>query len=122
MSSRTEPASLAMAFSGFYDLQRPGYLAYAAARLSSGEAEVAVACAFGLVAADWPTAMTRASPAAYAWSLHTAYLATRTGSCPSREEDAVLLYESLGFSVAEIATLTGADSAAVSAMLSAAFR
>lgn len=113
---------LSAAFRAFYEQHRTGYFAYAAARLSDEEARVAVAHTFALIAADWPTAVTRPNPAAYAWSLHTHYVTARTGTSTSREQDTALMYDCLHLTIDRIATLTGTEPATVTARLATARR
>ncbi|MFG3370358.1 hypothetical protein ACGF0K_36080 [Streptomyces sp. NPDC048156] len=118
----TPTIMLSAAFRAFCDLHRAGYFAYAAARLSRDEAKVAVAHTFALIAGDWPTAVNRPNPAAYAWHLHTRYVTSCTGKTTSREQDAALMHDRLNLTVDRIATLTGTEPAAVTAMLAAAHR
>ncbi|MEU1129554.1 hypothetical protein ABZ383_06755 [Streptomyces sp. NPDC005900] len=122
MRRPVKPAMLSTAFRAFYEQHRPGYFAYAAARLPDGEAHVAVAHTFALIAADWPTAVTRPSPAAYAWNLHTHYVTSRTGTSTSREQDTALMHDHLHLTIDRIATLTGTEPATVAARLATARR
>jgi hypothetical protein len=111
---------LSTAFRAFYDLHKPGYLAYAAARLPRDEAVLAVAHTFGLIAADWSSAVARRNPAAYAWQLHTRYVSAVTGAPCTRADEARLLHDGLHLTVNRIATLTGNDPAAVTVLLASA--
>ncbi|MFF3750582.1 hypothetical protein ACFYYH_09000 [Streptomyces sp. NPDC002018] len=112
-------ATLSTAFSAFCDLHRPGYLAYAEARLPTAEAEIAVTHVLGLIATEWAATMRRPSPAAYAWERLTAFVAMRAGEHPSRTEDAGFMYDNLDFTIDKIATLTGTDPGKVTAMIAA---
>ncbi|WP_338704000.1 hypothetical protein V2W30_39555 (plasmid) [Streptomyces sp. Q6] len=124
---RRDPARPAVkmlsdAFLAFYELQQPGYLAYAAAHLPADEARIAVAHTFALIAADWPRAVTEPNPAAYAWDLHTHFVTVRTGTSSNPQQDTLLLHERLHLTVARIADLTGSEPAVVTATLAAAHR
>lgn len=125
---RRDPARPAVkmlsdAFQAFCELHRPGYLAYAEARLPAEEAQLAVAHIFALIAADWPRAVTKPNPAAYAWDLHTRFVTARTGGTRrDPRQDTLLLYERLHLTVERIAALTGSEPAAVTATLAAAQR
>ncbi|SCF67635.1 hypothetical protein [Streptomyces sp. Ncost-T10-10d] len=113
---------LSAAFRAFYDLRHASYLAYTAARLPADEVPVAVSHTFGLVAANWTTAVARPSPAAYAWNLHTSYVVGRTGTRTNQKGDVALMHDDLHLPVDRIATLTGKETATVTALLSAAHR
>ncbi|WPO76224.1 hypothetical protein [Streptomyces sp. KN37] len=84
------------------------------------EARVAVAHTFALIAADWPAAVARPNPAAYAWNLHTHYVTARTST--SQEQDTAPMYDRLHLTIDRIATLTGTEPAAVTARLATARR
>ncbi|MEU7647294.1 hypothetical protein [Streptomyces huasconensis] len=122
MRRPAKPHMLSAAFRAFYEQHRAGYFAYAAARLPDEEARIAVAHTFALIAANWPTAVTRPNPAAYAWNLHTHYVTARTGTSTSHEQDTALMYERLHLTIDRIATLTGTEPAAVTARLATARR
>lgn len=116
------PTILTNAFYAFYDLHRPAYHAYAAAHLPLEEAQVAVSHLFNLVADNWTTVVCERYPAAWAWERHTRTVAHRSGRTLSAIEDASLLHDQLLLSIDQIATLTGAESATVTALLAAAHR
>jgi hypothetical protein len=111
---------LTTAFHAFYDLHRPAYHAYAAARLPREEAELSVIHLFGLIAANWTWLMTRQRPSAWAWEKHTRAIAHRTGRTPTAAEDTALLHDQLRLSIDRIATITGTDPARVTTLLAAA--
>ncbi|MFJ1847058.1 hypothetical protein [Streptomyces sp. NPDC088146] len=106
----------------FYDLHRPAYHAYAAARLTPEEALVAVAHLFDLVASNWTTVVARPRPSAWAWERHTRAVARRSGRTATAAEDASLLHDDLLLSIGQIATVTGAEPATVTTLLAAAHR
>ncbi|WP_221354617.1 hypothetical protein [Streptomyces beigongshangae] len=117
------PASslLTHAFYAFYDLHRPAYHAYAAARLPPEEAQLSVTQLFDLIAGNWTWIMTQ-HPSAWAWKEHTRAVAYRAGRLPTPAEDAALLHDDLCLSLDRIATITGTDPAQVTALLAAARR
>ncbi|MET9535896.1 hypothetical protein ABZY02_36045, partial [Streptomyces sp. NPDC006649] len=106
----------------FYDVHRPAYHAYAAAHLSPEEAQLAVSHLFNLVADNWTTVVCERHPAAWAWGKHTRTVAHRSGRVLIAVEDAFLLHDQLLLSIDQIATMTGTELAAVSALLAAAHR
>lgn len=116
------PSLLTIAFYAFYDLHRPAYHAYAAARLPQEEALLSVTQLFDLIASNWTRIMTEQHPAAWAWNEHTRAVACRAGRVPSPAEDAALLYDDLRLSIDRIATITGTDPARVTVLLAAARR
>ncbi|MER5747099.1 hypothetical protein ABT097_27995 [Streptomyces sp. NPDC002225] len=109
-------------FYAFYDLHRPAYLAYATARLSQEEARIAVACLFELVGGHWTAIVSRQRPSAWAWEQHTRTVDTRNGHALTPAENTALLHHELLLSVDQIATMTGAEPASVTALLAAADR
>lgn len=113
---------LATSYYAFYDLHRPTYHAYASAHLSPEEAQIAVVTAFALVAEDWTSIVTEQHPARWAWTQHTRTVARRSGHTPTRVQDACLLHDHLHLTVNQIATTTGQDPAAVTALLAAGDR
>ncbi|MGW1171361.1 hypothetical protein [Streptomyces sp. NPDC001153] len=113
---------LTTAFYAFYDLHRPAYQAYATARLPQEEAQLSVTQLFDLVASNWTWLMTEQCPSAWAWEEHTRAVARRAGRTPSPAEDTVLLHDDLCLSIDRIATITGTDTARVTALLAAARR
>ncbi|MFJ4007758.1 hypothetical protein ACIPWL_30500 [Streptomyces sp. NPDC090023] len=121
---KPEPAAavLTNAFYAFYDLHRPAYHAYAAARLPEEEARLSVTQLFDLVASNWTHIMTKPCPSAWAWDKHTQAVARRTGRSPSPVEDTALLHDHLRWSIGRIATVTGAEPATVTMLLAAAHR
>lgn len=116
------PAVLATAFYAFYDLHRPAYRAYAASRLTSEEAQIAVSHLFGLVASNWTTVVSQRHPSAWAWEQHTRAVARRSGRTLTAIENAALLHDELLLSIDQIATVTGTEPATVSTLLAAARR
>lgn len=116
------PTVLTNAFYAFYDLHRPAYRAYAAARLAPEEAQIAVSHLFELVASNWTTVVAERHPSAWAWRLHTRTVARRSGHTLTAVEDTCLLYDELQLSIEQIATVTGAEQATVSTLLAAARR
>ncbi|MFD9807672.1 hypothetical protein ACFWZZ_10555 [[Kitasatospora] papulosa] len=120
---RPAPAAvLTNSFYAFYDLHRPAYRDYAAARLAPEEAKIAVSHLFDLVASHWSTIVREPDPAAWAWKRHTQTVARRSGHTLTPVEETLLLHEELRLSIDKIATVTGADPAAVSTRLAAARR
>ncbi|MET9347750.1 hypothetical protein [Streptomyces termitum] len=118
MRKATAPtALLTTAFYAFYDLHRPAYHAYAAARLPPEEASVAVTHLFNLVAGNWTTIVTDPSPSAWAWTRYVRAVARRTGHTTTPAEDADLLHHTLHLSIDKIATITGTEPATVTALL-----
>ncbi|MGW3521701.1 hypothetical protein [Streptomyces hydrogenans] len=113
----TPTALLTTAFYAFYDLHRPAYHAYAAARLTPEEASVAVTHLFNLVAGNWTTVVTDPSPSAWAWTRYVRAVARRTGHITTPAEDADLLHHTLHLSIDKIATITGTEPATVTALL-----
>ncbi|MGW7521825.1 hypothetical protein ACWGJ2_40295 [Streptomyces sp. NPDC054796] len=113
---------LTTAFYAFYDLHRPAYHAYAAARLPPEEAQIAVSQLFDLLASNWTMIVTKPRPAAWAWEQHTRAIARRTGSTPAPTEDAAWLHDVLHLSIERIGVITGAEPAAVTALVAAARR
>jgi len=122
MTTTVSPAVLTTAFYAFCDTHRPVYLAYAAARLEPEDAHLAVACLFDLIASNWSEIVKTPHPAAWAWRQHTHTVARRSGRPTTAADDAALLHERLGLSVDQIATVTGTEPAAVTALLAAARR
>ncbi|AGS73854.1 hypothetical protein [Streptomyces collinus] len=120
----TPPAAavLTTAFYAFYDLHHPAYHAYAAARLSREEARLSVTQLFDLIASNWTWIMTERCPSAWAWEEHTRAVARRAGHTSTPAEDTALLHDYLCLSIDRIATVTGTDSARVTALLAAARR
>ncbi|MFF3166811.1 hypothetical protein [Streptomyces sp. NPDC003273] len=120
----TPPAAavLTTAFYAFYDLHHPAYHAYAAARLSREEARLSVTQLFDLIASNWTWVMTERCPSAWAWAEHTQAVARRAGHTSTPAEDAALLHDHLCLSIDRIATITGTESARVTALLAAARR
>ncbi len=120
---RTPSAQLlTTTFYAFYDLHRPAYHAYAAARLPEEEAQISVTQLFDLVAGNWTTIVTTPRPSAWAWAKHTTTVARRSGRTPTPAEDAALLHDELRLSIDRIATITGTEPATVTALLAAARR
>ncbi|MGW2103632.1 hypothetical protein ACWCPX_39370 [Streptomyces olivaceoviridis] len=115
-------AVLTTAFYAFYDLHRPAYHAYAAARLPREEAQLSVTQLFDLIASNWTWIMTKQCPSAWAWEKHTRAVAHRAGRTPTPAEDTALLHDDLRLSIDRIATITGTDPARVTALLAAARR
>ncbi|AIS02508.1 hypothetical protein [Streptomyces glaucescens] len=113
---------LTTAFYAFYDLHRPAYHAYAAARLPREEAQLSVTQLFDLIASNWTWLMTEQRPSAWAWEKHTRAVARRTGRTPTPAEDTALLHDHLRLSIDRIATITGTDPAQVTTLLAAAHR
>ncbi|MGW0608680.1 hypothetical protein [Streptomyces sp. NPDC002640] len=123
MKHRAPAALLTISFYAFYDLHHPVYHAYAAARLPPEEARISVCHLFSLVARDWATIVTAPRPSAWAWGHLTRTVARRSGrGVLTPAEDAALLHDDLQLSIDKIATVTGADTAAVTALLAAARR
>ncbi|MET9535335.1 hypothetical protein ABZY02_33055 [Streptomyces sp. NPDC006649] len=116
------PTVLTNAFYAFYDLHRPAYHAYAAAHLALEEAQLAVSHLFNVVAGNWTTVVRERHPAAWAWERHTRTIAHRSGHALTAAEEASLLHDHLLLSIDQIATATGTEPAAVSALLAAAHR
>ncbi|MEU8701665.1 hypothetical protein AB0C61_29225 [Streptomyces sp. NPDC048680] len=116
------PTVLVNAFYAFYDLHRPAYRAYAAARLAPEEAQIAVSHLFDLVASNWTTVVAERRPSAWAWELHTRTVARRSGHTLTAMENTRLLHDELHMSIEQIATVTGAEQATVSTLLAAARR
>ncbi|MEV5987706.1 hypothetical protein AB0L85_22280 [Streptomyces sp. NPDC052051] len=116
------PSVLTTAFYAFYDLHRPAYHAYAAARLPQEEAQLSVTQLFDLVAGNWTWLMTERCPSAWAWEEHTRAVARRAGRTSTPAEDAALLHDDLRLSIDRIAIITGAAPARVTALLAAARR
>ncbi|MFB7852682.1 hypothetical protein ACFC34_37495 [Streptomyces sp. NPDC056053] len=120
---KTSPLTvLTHAFYAFYDLHRPAYHAYAAARLSPEEAQIAVTHLFDLVAGNWTAIVAERRPSAWAWNTHTRTVARRTGRTFTAAEDASLLHDQLRLSIGQIATVTGTEPATVTALLATARR
>lgn len=113
---------LTNSFYAFYDLHRPAYRDYAAARLAPEEATIAVSHLFDLVASHWSTIVREPDPAAWAWERHTQTVARRSGHALTPAQETLLLHEELRLSIERIATVTGTDPAAVSTRLAAARR
>ncbi|MGV9342841.1 hypothetical protein [Streptomyces sp. NPDC003688] len=113
---------LTTAFYAFYDLHRPAYHAYAAARLPKEEALISVTQLFGLVAGNWATIVTKDRPSAWVWKEHTRTVARRSGRAATPVDDAALLHDSLMLSIDQIATVTGTEPATVTALLATARR
>ncbi|MFJ3594722.1 MULTISPECIES: hypothetical protein [unclassified Streptomyces] len=113
---------LTTAFYAFYDLHCPVYRAYAQAHLPPEEAQIAVSHLFNLVADNWTTVVSQRHPSEWAWKQHTHTVARRSGHTLTAAEDASLLYDQLLLTVAQIATVTGTEPAAVTALLAAARR
>jgi hypothetical protein len=113
---------LTTAFYAFYDLHRPAYHAYAAARLPREEAQLSVNQLFDLIASNWTWLMTNQRPSAWAWDRHTRAIARRAGRISTPAEDAALLHDHLRLSIDRIATVTGTDPARVTTLLAAAHR
>ncbi|MFF8366892.1 hypothetical protein ACF05F_33470 [Rhodococcus erythropolis] len=123
MKSTAPTASvLTTAFYAFYDLHRPGYHAYAAARLPREEAHLSVTQLFDLIASNWTWLMTKQCPSAWAWEKLTRAVARRAGLTPTPAEDTALLHDDLRLSIDRIATITGTDPARVTTLLAAARR
>ncbi|MEV5582710.1 hypothetical protein AB0L39_29635 [Streptomyces parvus] len=99
----------------FYDLHRPAYYAFTAARLPSEEARVAVSRLFSLVADNWTSVVNERCPSAWAWERHTQVIARRGGRTTTPVQDISLLHGQLRFSVGETAALTGTDAALLAA-------
>ncbi|MFE6985780.1 hypothetical protein [Streptomyces griseus] len=118
----TKAAVFTTAFYAFYDLHRPAYYAFAAARLPAEEAQIAVSCLFSLVADHWTTVVTERHPSAWAWEKHTRVIARRSGRTTTVIEDVSLLHHQLLLSIDQIATTTGTEPATVAALLAAADR
>ncbi|WP_097966319.1 hypothetical protein [Streptomyces sp. or20] len=119
---KSPPAVLTNAFYAFYDLHRPAYAAFAAARLPAEEAQIAVSYLFSLVADNWTTVVTERHPSAWAWERHTQVIARRSGRTTTVVEDVSLLHHQLLLSVSQIASVTGTEEATVAALLAAADR
>lgn len=119
---KSPPAVLTNAFYAFYDLHRPAYAAFAAARLPAEEAQIAVSCLFSLVADNWTTVVTERHPSAWAWERHTQVIARRSGRTTTVVEDISLLHHQLRLGIDQIASLTGTEAATVAALLAAADR
>ncbi|MET9176566.1 hypothetical protein ACNFR7_10475 [Streptomyces sp. RM1] len=113
---------LTTAFYAFYDLHRPAYHAYAAARLPQEEAELAVTQLFNVIASHWTWVITKERPSAWAWEEHTRTVARRTGHTPTPAEDTALLHDDLRLSIDRIATITGTAPGRVTALLAEARR
>ncbi|MGW8487428.1 hypothetical protein [Streptomyces sp. NPDC055886] len=118
----TKAAVFTNAFYAFYELHRPAYYAFAAARLSPEEAGVAVSHLFSLVADNWATVVTERRPSAWAWERHTQVIARRSGCTTTPVQDISLLHHQLLLSIGQIAALTGTEAATVAALLAAADR
>lgn len=118
----TGPIVLSNAFYAFYDLLRPTYQAYAETRLAPEEARVAVSHLFDLVAAHWTTIVSEPCPTAWAWNRHTRSVARRSGRTLTPAQDVSLLHDDLLLNVRQIATITGTETATVTALLAAAHR
>ncbi|MEE1735154.1 hypothetical protein PUR49_01130 [Streptomyces sp. BE147] len=114
------PAVLTNSFYAFYDLHRPAYHAYAAAHLSPEEARIAVSHLFDLIAGNWTSIASERDPSAWAWEQHTRTIARRSGRTPTAAENTSLLYDQLLLSIDQIATVTGTETATVTALLAAA--
>ncbi|MFE3431148.1 hypothetical protein [Streptomyces sp. NPDC059171] len=110
------------AFYAFYDLHRPAYFAFAAARLSSEEARVAVSHLFSLVAENWAAVVTERRPSAWAWEQHTQVIARRSGHPSTAIDDVRLLHHHLKLTIGQIAAMTGTETATVTALLAASDR
>ncbi|MFB0619509.1 hypothetical protein [Streptomyces sp. AGS-58] len=106
----------------FYDLHRPAYHAYAAARRPQEEARLSVTQLFDLIAGNWTWIMTEQCPSAWAWQEHTRAVARRAGRTPTPAEDTALLHDDLRLSIDRIATITGTAPARVTTPLAAARR
>ncbi|MEU4173547.1 hypothetical protein [Streptomyces sp. NPDC026589] len=119
---KSPPAVLTNAFYAFYDLHRPAYAMFAAARLPAEEAQIAVSHLFSLVADNWTTVVTERHPSAWAWERHTKVIARRSGRTTTVVEDISLLHHQLLLSIDQIASLTGTEAATVAALLAAADR
>ncbi|MES9558820.1 MULTISPECIES: hypothetical protein [unclassified Streptomyces] len=122
MTRRPTITVLTTAFYAFYDLHRPAYHAYAAARLPLEEAQIAVSHLFDLVAGNWTTVVSQRFPSAWAWERHTRAVARRNGRIYTATEDISLLHDQLLLSIDQIATVTGTEPATVTALLAAAHR
>lgn len=120
--ARTEAAVFTNAFYAFYDLHRPAYYAFAAARLPSEEARIAVSHLFSLVAENWATVVTERRPSAWAWEQHTQVIARRSGHTTTATDDVCLLHYQLRLTIGQIAVTTGAETATVTALLAASDR
>ncbi|MFJ3713749.1 hypothetical protein OG709_00165 [Streptomyces sp. NBC_01267] len=116
------PTLLTNAFYAFYDLHRPAYHAYAAALLTPEEARLAASHLFDLIASSWTTIVTKPRPSAWAWEKHTRAVAHRSGHTLTAAESTSLLHDNLLLSIDQIATVTGAEPATVTALLAAARR
>lgn len=116
------PAVLTNAFYAFYDLHRPAYAAFAAARLPAEEAQIAVSHLFSLIADNWTTVVTERHPSAWAWERHTQVIARRSGRTTTVVEDISLLHHQLDLGIDQIASLTGTEAATIAALLAAADR
>ncbi|MGW6289083.1 hypothetical protein [Streptomyces sp. NPDC055107] len=119
---KSPPAVLTNAFYAFYDLHRPAYAAFAAARLPAEEAQIAVSHLFSLVADNWTIVVAERRPSAWAWERHTKVVARRSGRTTTVVEDIALLHHQLLLSVDQIASLIGTEAATVAALLAAADR
>lgn len=86
---------LTTAFYAFYDLHRPAYHAYAAARLPREEAQLSVNQLFDFIASNWTWLMTKQRPSAWAWDRHTRAVARRAGRASTPAEDTALLHDHL---------------------------
>ncbi|MFI6143559.1 hypothetical protein ACIBCC_35885 [Streptomyces griseus] len=116
------PTVLTTSFYAFYDLHRPAYQAFAAARLPADEAQIVVSHIFSLIADRWIAIVAERAPAAWAWG-HLTRAVTRRGGRPTTPaEDIALLRDQLQLTVDQIATLTGTEGATVTALLAAADR
>ncbi|MGW1143634.1 hypothetical protein ACWD6I_00955 [Streptomyces sp. NPDC002454] len=104
-------------FYAFYDLHRPTYHAYAATLLPPEEAAITVAHLFDLVASNWTAVVAHPSPSAWAWTRHVRTVAHRSGHTTTPAEDVALLHHTLHLSIDKIATVTGAEPATVTALL-----
>lgn len=118
----TPPIVLSNAFYAFYDLLRPSYYAYAETCLAPEEAQVAVSHLFDLVAAHWTTIVSEPCPTAWAWNRHTRSVARRSGRTLTPAQDVSLLHDRLLLTTDQIATITGAETATITALLAAAHR
>ncbi|MFE0764167.1 hypothetical protein [Streptomyces smyrnaeus] len=101
------PITLPPAFEAFCLLHHSTYQRYA--RLH-GTPE-AVSRAFGDLATQWQTLLTRRDLTAHAWQTFTRYIprpALRTAACPG-QYDALVLHHQLGCTPAHIAETLGAD-------------
>lgn len=106
--------ALPAAFEGFYALHHRQYLAYALAHLDRHTAEATVREAFGLLATNWPHAVSRLSPAAYGWRQLVDSVHALTPPLPipvdsPEQYDAIVLHHIVGCELEEIAATTGQE-------------